>query len=94
MQQLSMDFSPATTFHPDNIESMTGQNKRLYDWLKSGNTIHMMSPAMVTLGLGYLNSRISDLRNKCHIKIYDRMVDVNGVKCKEYSITAFKAAIQ
>lgn len=88
--QIKMDFTPATTNHAGNVDKLTGQNKRLYDWLAGGNTIHIFDPAMQKLGIGYLNSRISDLRNKCKVQIYDRMIEVNGTHCNEYSITEFE----
>jgi len=89
-KQIEMNFEPATTNHPGNVERLTGQNRRLYDWLVSGKTIHIFNPAMQQLGIGYLNSRISDLRNKCNVQIYDRMIEVNGTYCNEYSIKPFE----
>jgi hypothetical protein len=88
--QIKMDFTPATVNHPANVQRLKGQNKSLYDWLAAGNTISIFSPAMKSLGIGYLNSRISDLRNKCKIQIYDRLIDVNGTKCNEYSLKPFE----
>jgi hypothetical protein len=87
--QIKMDFTPATANHPGNVERLKGQNKRLYDWLAAGNTIHVFHPAMQELGIGYLNSRISDLRNKCKVQIYDKMIEVKGTHCNEYSIKPF-----
>lgn len=87
--QIEMDFTPATVNHPGNVERLTGQNRRLYDWLATGQTISIFSPAMQDLGIGYLNSRISDLRNKCKVQIYDRMIEVNGTHCNEYSLNPF-----
>lgn len=87
--QIEMDFTPATANHPANVERLTGQNKRLYDWLMAGNTIHIFSPAMQQLGIGYLNSRISDLRNKCKVQICDRVIKVRGTHCNEYSLKEF-----
>jgi hypothetical protein len=83
------DFTPATTNHAGNIKGLRAQNRRLYDWLSQGNTIHIFSQAMQELGIGYLNSRISDLRNKCEVTIYHRQLKINGIYCNEYSITPF-----
>lgn len=88
--QTKMDFTPATVNHPANVQRLTGQNKRLYDWLMTGNTIHFLSDAKQELRIGFLNSRISDLRNKCKVQIYDRMIDVDGIKCNEYSLKPFE----
>lgn len=88
--QLPMDFTPATCNHAENVERLKGQNRKLYDWLKAGNTIHVFHPAMRELGIGYLNSRISDLRNKCEVTIYSRDIVVNGTHVNEYSINPFK----
>lgn len=90
--QLSMDF---VTSSPINVDHLSGQNKRLYDYLFSGKSIHCMDAAMFTLRIGYLNSRISDLINKHHIPIYKRNIkvkDVTGelVDVKEYSIKPFE----
>lgn len=84
VQQLDIAFPTAS---PINIESIKGQNGRLYEYLKAGNTITMFdAPA---LGIGYLNSRISDLRNLCRIIIYDQTENINGTTCKRYSLTPF-----
>lgn len=88
--QAAFDFSPATVNHEANVAKLKGQNRRLLDWLQAGNTIHVFHPAMHTLGIGYLNSRISDLRNKCQITIYSRDIVVNDTHVNEYSLTPFK----
>jgi len=87
--QAEIDFTPATCNHPENIDRLKGQNKRLYEWLKQGHTIHVFHPAMQQLGIGYLNSRISDLRNKCHVSIYSRDIVVNDTHVNEYSLHPF-----
>lgn len=84
-----------TTASPVNIEKMKGQNKRLYDYLSSGNTIHCFHPARRELKIGYLNSRCSDLANKNHVQIYKRYItvkDSEGIDTtvKEYSMFPFK----
>jgi hypothetical protein len=86
MLQTSLTFP---TSSPINIERMKGQNKKLYDWLTAGNKIHCFHPAMSTLGIGYLNSRISDLK-KAGVCIESKFITIkdNGedVSVKEYSI--------
>jgi len=95
MQQLEITFQ---TTSPINVERLSGQNKRLYDFLAAGNTIHCFHPAMKELGIGYLNSRSSDLRKvlieqgKDLFKRYIKVKDAHGeeVTVREYSIYPFK----
>lgn len=84
-----------TTASPVNIEKMKGQNKRLYDYLSSGNTIHCFHQARKNLKIGYINSRISDLKNKNHVELYSRFITVKDADgqdttVKEYSMYPFK----
>lgn len=67
-----------TTSSPINIEKLSGQNRRLYDWLVSGNKIHCMDDAMRNLQIGYLNSRISDLTNKYKIPVKSEFIEVES----------------
>lgn len=81
------------TSSPINISRLSGQNKRLFDYLNEGKTIHVFHPAKETLQIGYLNSRISDIR-KCGIVVYKRMIKciaANGepTDVKEYSLNPF-----
>lgn len=93
-QQLEITFQ---TTSPINVERLSGQNKRLYDFLAAGNTIHCFHPAMKELGIGYLNSRTSDLRKmlieqgKDIYKRYIKVKDYNGeeVTVREYSLSEF-----
>jgi hypothetical protein len=90
-QQLIIDFTTASSV---NIDRLTGQNKRLYDWLAAGNTIHCFHPAMRELRIGYLNSRASDLINKHHVPIHKewiKWVDSEGslVSIIEYSLIKY-----
>lgn len=67
------------------------QNQRLLDYLLQGKMIHCMHPDVSELGIGYLNSRISDLRNQNDIPIesrYDTVYNRWGepVTCKIYWI--------
>jgi len=94
MNQLELTF-PTTS--PINTDRLSGQNKRLYDYLAAGNTIHCFHPAMKELGIGYLNSRSSDLRKvlieqgRELYKRYIKVKDANGeeVTVREYSIYPF-----
>jgi hypothetical protein len=79
------------TSAPINIERLSGQNRRLYDYLISGGRITCMSDKVRKLRIGYLNSRISDLRNKYGVPIVDHFTEVkdidgNWVLVKEYFI--------
>ena len=76
------------TSAPINVERLTGQNRALYDYLRTGATINCMSDARARLGIGYLNSRVSDLR-KAGVSVYKRMIEVGGVHVKEYSMFPF-----
>jgi hypothetical protein len=93
-QQLELTFQ---TTSPINTDRLSGQNKRLWDFLAAGNTIHCFHPAMKELGIGYLNSRTSDLRKmlreqgKDIFKRYIKVRDANGeeVTVREYSLSPF-----
>jgi hypothetical protein len=95
MQQLEITFQTTSRI---NVERLSGQNKRLFDFLAAGNTIHCFHPAMKELGIGYLNSRSSDLRKmlieqgKDLFKRYIKVKDANGeeVTVREYSLNPFK----
>ena len=82
------------TQSPINIERLSKQNRRLYDYLASGKKINCLSNEVKTLRIGYLNSRISDLRNVYEVPIQDRFIelrDVDGgkVHVKEYWINIY-----
>ncbi|MEJ7740465.1 MAG: hypothetical protein WKF97_23865 [Chitinophagaceae bacterium] len=66
----------------DNLEA---QNKRLYEHLLAGSTINFLQAR--DMGIGYLNSRISDLRKV--MTIHSRFIRINGIQCKEYSLAPF-----
>ena len=90
MQQISISFEPK--IH-DNTERLSGQNKRLLEWLQAGNTIHCFHPIKFKLQIGYLNSRISDLI-KAGVELHKRRIsvsDINGdpVSVVEYSLRPF-----
>lgn len=74
-----------TTASPINTESISGQNRKVYDFMKEKGTINMIQAH--SIGVMHLHSRISDLRNKNGIRVYDRFVKVNGIDMKEYSLT-------
>lgn len=85
--QTQIEFQTAS---PINIEKLTSQNKRLYDFLLKGNRINCMSPDMYVLRIGYLNSRCSDLKNKYGIAIQSKFIcvefDGKSTTVKEYWI--------
>ena len=83
--QMTIDF---TTEAPINQVKLTGQNKLVYDFLAVGKTLNCYQAQ--ELNITALNSRISDLRNKSKIMIYDRFVTTSGgSKVKEYSMYPF-----
>jgi hypothetical protein len=85
-EQLTIDF---TTRSPINKEKLTGQNKQVFDWLASGKTINCLQAQ--DMDITALNSRISELRNRAKVMIYDRFITTpGGSKIKEYSLTPFK----
>src|SRR5947207_3250277 len=77
VKQITIDF---TTASPINTEQLTGQNKTVFEILHSGNTINCLQAQL--LGITALNSRISDLRHKAKITIYDRYINTAGSKIK------------
>jgi hypothetical protein len=90
MRQLPLDFNPHSTL---NVDRLKGQNHRLYEYLKQGESIHVFHPAKRELQIGYLNSRVSDLV-KAGVEIHKRIIhvpDINGedVAVKEYSLKPF-----
>lgn len=85
MMQLQIDF---TTKAPINQVQLSGQNKLVYDYLNAGKTLNCFQAQ--ELGITALNSRISDLRNRSHVTVYDRFITTaGGSKVKEYSLTPF-----
>ncbi len=79
------------TSSPINVKRLSGQNRRLLDFLLTGQRINIFSKAKQVLGIGYLNSRCADLSCKHEINISREYViakDVSGnkVKCMEYWI--------
>src|SRR5689334_7101195 len=47
---------------PVNIKTLGKQNLRLFEYLLTGKHINIYSRAKQELGIGYLNSRISNIR--------------------------------
>jgi hypothetical protein len=83
--QTTLQFETAS---PINADALTGQNKRVYEWLASGHTINCIQAQ--TIGITALNSRISDLRNRSGVQVYDRFITLpSGTKVKEYSLKSF-----
>ena len=89
MIQAELNF---TSPSPINKGKLSGQNKLIYQHLKSGKTINVFE-AITKYNIYHLHSRISDCRKA--IKgtdefIYDRMIKSNGISCKEYSLKEFE----
>lgn len=79
------------TSAPINQAKLSGQNRLVFDVLSSGKTLTCFQAQ--ELNITALNSRISDLRNKHQIIIYDRMIKTSGGShVKEYSLTPFSKA--
>lgn len=65
-----------------NVERMTKQNKRLYEYLLTGQPINVFSQAKRDLRIGFLKSRVSELINDHKVEIKKQRVrvpDVDGV---------------
>lgn len=75
------------TQSPINKPKFNRQNKIIYDALASGEIWDMHKA--IKLGIYNNQSRISDLRNKHSVIIYDQTVTNNGNTYKEYSFTPF-----
>lgn len=77
------------TLSPINELSISGQNGKVYNYMKENGSINMLQAH--SIGVMHLHSRISDLRNHDKIKltIYDRFIKVNGIDMKEYSLKQF-----
>lgn len=89
MQQLEITFESNSII---NAERLGGQNKRLFEYLANGNSIHVFHPAKRELKIGFLNSRASDLINKHGVNISKRYIqvkDTDGNYCTvvEYSLS-------
>lgn len=88
MEQLKINFATAS---PINMEKLTGQNRRLYDHLASGKSIHCMSEDRVRLQIGYLNSRISDLK-KMGFNIVSQYIQVADASGNETTVKLYTLA--
>lgn len=76
------------TASPINEKSLSGQNAKVFNYILANGTINMLEAHRI--GVMHLHSRISDLRNKNKITIYDRFIKVNGIDMKEYSLKLIK----
>ncbi len=88
---MQLNFDVVPTGSTINIDKLSGQNGKLLDYLLQGNRIHCMHPVKEVLGIGYLNSRIADLRRflqDSHLQVGSRMIKVADVDVKEYWIEA------
>lgn len=86
MNQTAIDFP---TQSPINKVRLGGQNKKLLEYLLTGKSINVFSQAKRELKISYLNSRVSELRNKFNIHIIGDMalikdVEGNNTHCVNY----------
>lgn len=70
--QMQFDFESRS---PINAEKLSGQNKKLYEYLANGKHITRYE-AEKLFHIGNLHSRISDLKNKYGISIKSEMIQV------------------
>lgn len=82
------------TSSPINIERLSGQNKRLYDYLAKGNKIHCLHPAKEELGIGYLNSRISDLIHKNKVPIIKESITAKDKKGNDVDVVLYSMQLK
>lgn len=86
MEQLAIDFTTASKL---NKEALSRQNRIIYHHLKSGKTINTVQ-ARELYHVYNLHSRLSDIRKKVDEIIYDRMIKIGEMNCKEYSLIPFE----
>jgi hypothetical protein len=80
MQQLNIDFAAS------NKQSIERQIGTLIEYLSEGRTINFIQAR--EMGIGFLNSRISDLKKK-QFSVHSRWIKIKAIKCKEYSFKPF-----
>lgn len=85
--QLQMDFDTASKI---NVERLRGQNLRLYEYLLTGNPIHVFHPAKRELRIGFINSRASDLINKHHVPIHKEFKKVKDIDGEEVTVVEYR----
>lgn len=83
--QIQIDF---TTSAPINIEKLSGQNRDVYNYLRSGNILTRYE-AEKLFRVGNLHSRISDLKNKFKIEIKSEMIQVKDFFGRETSVKKY-----
>lgn len=81
------------THSPINKTRLTGQNKRLLDYLLTGKSIHCLDPVRYQLQIGYLNSRIADLKNHHQINISSHFISVTDCNGKPVSVKLYKLGL-
>lgn len=86
MEQISIDFTSGSRL---NKEQLSRQNRIIWHHLKSGKTINTVQ-AREMYGVYNLHSRLSDIRKKVDEIIYDKMIKIGDMNCKEYSLTPFE----
>lgn len=90
MQTLTQQTINFPTASKINTEKLSRQNRIIYNHLESGKTITTVS-ARDLYAVYNLHSRISDLRNISEVRIYDRMIRIGEMHCKEYSLQPFES---
>lgn len=83
--QIQMDFTTSSNI---NIEKLSGQNRDVYNYLKSGNSITRYE-ADKLFRVGNLHSRISDLKNKFKIEIKSEMIQVKDYFGRETNVKKY-----
>lgn len=86
MEQLTMDFTSGSRL---NKERLSRQNRIIWEHLKSGKTINTVQ-ARELYQVYNLHSRLSDIRAKTDEIIYDKMIKIGEMNCKEYSLIPFE----
>lgn len=87
-----------TTQSPVNQDTAEAQNGRLFRFLSAGNTIHVFHPAKRILRIGFLNSRIPEIRKQLKKEgkdVFKRWIRAENLEGKltsvvEYSMFPFE----
>lgn len=91
-KEVGCELKIVETDSPINAPRLGSQNYRLLMYFLTTKRINVFSEAKRELGIGYLNSRVSDLIHKHNIDVKSKMITVDGVDCKEYYLEASEIA--
>lgn len=78
------------TGSPINVDSLSRQNRKLYEALLSGGKLTMLDA--VKMGIGTPHSRFADIAKvlaQHGQTLYSRYVRIDGINYKEYSLKPF-----